>query len=270
MNRVYKLGGIALFVIGIMMMMQKQMETTVQLRNAKAGVSPVRKATVAPGQAAAASPPARDTAGTPSATPATAAPITNENEFRTRFPGQWQIVNNSRGRPTSISGGPMLIGVKNEADVQNLTRTLAPLFGVKPEQLLEGQPTVTGVTDASRTYELKQTVDGVEVFGGVIRFHTRTSDGAVYIIDNMTEPVKGFSRQPTVTQQQAEQVLRSKYGAQAQLITFNRGPVVYAGKITELAWVFNAKFGAPNHQNIMAVVGAISGEILRETNVSAR
>lgn len=188
--------------------------------------------------------------------------IDSEPKFRERFPGAWSFDRNSRGRLRSISGPGMDVHLNTPADVPNFLRMIAPLLDVPADEMLAQPVQVNSVTSATQTFELKQVKDGLEVFGGVIRIHARKADGAVYIVDNLTSSVSGYNAVPAVSQSQAEDAIKSKYGA-AATTRFVRGPVIFANQGTELAWVFTVQTVA-HRQKLLIVVGAASGRILSE------
>jgi len=265
MKRIYKWGAAALFLGFLLMHLQNQMETVTSAKTSASSAGAAGK-TAAPAASKTATAQAQAPAqqASPGQSPGTPspAPVRNESDFLQRFPGPWTFNRNTRGRIQSFSGALMNVGAKSEADVPALMRMIAPMLDVPAEQMLAAPVTVNGVTGASKTFELKQTVDGIEVFGGIIRVHTRSSDGAVYIVDNLSHPVGGYNKMPSVTQQQAAQIVADKFGAGAE-VRFNRGPVLFANGATELAWVFNV-MTTPHRQTLLLVVGASSGQILSE------
>lgn len=265
MKRMYRWLGAALLVAFVLVHIQNQMEkvSKASKKNGAAQANGSSSATAAgttaiPRAARAEEP----TPQTPSAGDYDKTPINSPHQFSERFPGGWSFDRNSRGRIRSISGGLMNVGLKTPQELPAFVQMLAPLLDVPPAELLATPVQINGVTDASKTFELKQTKDGLEVYGGMIRIHTRSADGAVYIVDNLTWPVSGYNKVPAVTQQQAAAVIQEKFGTDAD-VRFNRGPVIFANTAAELAWVFNVTT-IPQRQGLVVVVGASSGQILSE------
>ncbi|PWU20554.1 MAG: hypothetical protein C5B49_04090 [Bdellovibrio sp.] len=190
-------------------------------------------------------------------------PIQGEDDFRRRFPGEWSFLKDDRGRIRTIAGGPMRVQASDTTKIPGIVSLLAPLLDLVPEQVLSRGVRANGITEASQTFELDQVVDGYEVFGGILRIHARIGDGAVYIVDNLTQPVGDYNRQVSVTAADSENILRQKY-PEASQIKMIRGPVLWTGSQTQLAWIFNVSFNLPRFHTAQVLVGASNGDILSE------
>lgn len=192
--------------------------------------------------------------------------VQNESEFKQRFPGNWTFGRSLRGKIDYISGGNINFDVREKGQAAKLMTALSPTLGVPAEQLEEQKLNETTKTELSRVTEFKQMVDGLEVYNGQVTIHSRETDGAVFMINNDSKKVGDFNRVPRISAIKAQSVLESKYGS-VEHLELKRGPVIFVSDegATELAWVFEVKFGAPKFHGLEAVVGAETGFVLSET-----
>jgi hypothetical protein len=197
-------------------------------------------------------------------------PITTKEKFLKKYPGNWVFGEGKNGGISYISGATIDANITDEARAQSFAESIAPLFSVPPEQLAN-ETKMIAETKMSKAYQTSQTVDGFVVYQGMLVVHTRTSDGAVYIVNNDLKDVGPYNRVPAITPADGEAIIRAHYGVNLISVTLKAGPVIFASlPPTELAFIFHVEINGKTYHTLEVVVGAESKKILAETSTTIR
>lgn len=187
--------------------------------------------------------------------------VHSAEDFKKRFPGKWQFRRRSDDTIQSITGGLIENIGENSESALKFARQISPLLATG-EYKLKPEPRTVASNKKMRSFHIEQEANGYSVYQGSLQLISRSSDGAVYIVNNQLRDITAFNPEPILTISEGLRIVEAKY--QEATITAPEVANVFAlrGQTSQLAWTFKVVQKQPKFSQKDVVVSAVDGRIL--------